>query len=58
MRRLLVLGAALVFILGLAVLTIEMIKAHGLGAGGVVSIFVVVLLLVGVLGALLTPPRY
>ena len=58
MTRLLVLAAALVFIVGFAILTIAMIKEHGLGAGGVISILVLVLLGVGVLGALLTPPRY
>jgi positive regulator of sigma E activity len=58
MTRLLVLAAALVFIVGLAGLTIAMIKAHGLNAGGVVSIFVVVMLAVGIVGALRNPPRY
>jgi hypothetical protein len=58
MRRMLVLGAVLVFIVGFAILTIAMIKEHGLGAGGVISILVLVLLGIGVLGALLTPPRY
>ena len=58
MRRILVLGAALVFIVGFAILTIEMIKAHGFNAGAVISIFVLVLLGVGIVGALLTPPRY
>jgi hypothetical protein len=58
MTRLLVLVAALVFVVGFAVLTIAMIKANGLNAGGVISIFVLVLLGVGVVGALLKPPRY
>lgn len=58
MTRLLVLCAAIVFILGFAALTISMIQAHGLGAGGVISIFVVVLLAVGVVGALRNPPPY
>jgi hypothetical protein len=58
MTRLLVLAAALVFIAGLAALTIAMINAHGLGAGGVVSILVLVLLTVGILGALRNPPPY
>jgi hypothetical protein len=56
--RLLVLGAALVFIVGFAFLTIAMIKDHGLDAGGVISIFVVVLLAIGIVGALRNPPRY
>jgi hypothetical protein len=58
MTRLIVLGAALVFIAGLAALTIAMIKAHGLGAGGVISIFVLVLLTVGIVGSLRNPPPY
>ena len=57
MTRLLVLCAALVFIVGLAFLTIAMISSDGINAGGVISIFVVVLLAVGVLGALRNPPR-
>jgi hypothetical protein len=58
MTRLLVLGAALVFIVGLAFLTIAAIKREGFGAGTVISIFIVVLLAVGVIGALRNPPRY
>lgn len=50
--------AALVFIVGLAFLTIAAIKREGFGAGTVISIFVVVLLAVGVIGALRNPPRY
>ena len=56
--RLLVLAAALVFIVGFAILTIEMIKREGLNAGAVISIFVLVLLTVGIVGALRHPPRY
>jgi hypothetical protein len=58
MNRLLVLVAALVFILGFGLLTVAMIKAHGLDAGGVISIFILVLLGVGIVGALRNPPPY
>ena len=58
MTRLLVLAAALVFIVGFGILTIAMIKADGLGPGGVISILVLVLLAVGIVGALRHPPRY
>jgi positive regulator of sigma E activity len=58
MTRLLVFTAAIVFIVGFAALTIAMIKADGLGAGGVISILVLVLLAVGIVGALRHPPRY
>jgi hypothetical protein len=58
MTRLLVLAAALVFIVGFAILTIEMIKSKGLNAGAVISIFVLVVLTVGIVGALRNPPRY
>ena len=56
--RLLVLAVALVFIAGFAILTIEMIKSKGLDVGGVISIFILVLLTVGIVGALRNPPRY
>ena len=56
--RLLVLVVALVFIVGFALLTIEMIKSQGLNAGAVISIFVLVVLTVGIVGALRNPPRY
>lgn len=57
MRRLLVLGAALLFITGFAFLTYAAIVREGVGAGSVVSVFIVVLLAVGIVGALRHPPR-
>jgi hypothetical protein len=57
MIRLLVLVAALVFIAGFAFLTFAAIVRQGFGAGSVLSIFILVLLSVGIVGALLNPPR-
>jgi positive regulator of sigma E activity len=57
MTRLLVLGAALLFIVGFAFLTYGAILHEGLGAGSVLSIFILVLLTVGIVGALRHPPR-
>jgi hypothetical protein len=58
MRRLVVLGAALAFLVFFGFLTWISISEHGLTFEGVVSICVVVLLAVGVVGALINPPRY
>jgi hypothetical protein len=57
MIRLAVLGAALVFITGFAFLTYVDIVREGLSAASVLSVFIVVLLAVGVVGALRNPPR-
>jgi hypothetical protein len=57
MTRLLVLLAALIFIAGFAFLTVVAIIRQGLGAGSVLSIFILVLLSVGIVGALRNPPR-
>ena len=57
MTRLLVLAAALVFIFGFAFLTIHAIAEQGLTAAGVISILILVVLAVGILGALRNPPR-
>jgi hypothetical protein len=57
MTRLLVLAAALVFIAGFAFLTYATIVRQGLSAGSLLSIFIVVLLAVGIVGALRNPPR-
>ena len=57
MRRVLVLGAALLFIAGLAFLTVTAIVEQGFTLASVVSIFIIVLLGVGIVGALLNPPR-
>ncbi len=56
--RQLVLAAVIVFLAGFAALTIAMINARGLDAGGVISILVLVLLAVGIVGALRNPPPY
>jgi hypothetical protein len=55
--RLLVLLVATLFIIGFAFLTISAIAAQGFTLGSAISIFVVVLMGVGIVGALLNPPR-
>jgi len=57
MTRLLVLAAALLFIVGFAFLTFADISKEGIGAGGLLSIFILILLAVGIVGALRNPPR-
>jgi hypothetical protein len=55
--RRLVLGAALLFIVGFAFLTLSAISQQGFTLLSAVSIFVLVLLAVGIVGAMLNPPR-
>ncbi len=57
MTRLLVLGAALLFIAGFAFLTISAVSQQGFTLLSAVSIFVLLLLGIGIVGALLNPPR-
>jgi hypothetical protein len=57
MTRLVVLAAALVFIVGFAFLTISAVSQQGFTLLSGVSIFVLVLLTVGIAGALLNPPK-
>ncbi|MGA8363222.1 MAG: hypothetical protein WB709_01740 [Solirubrobacteraceae bacterium] len=57
MSRRLVLGAALLFIAGFAFLTVSAVSQQGFTLLSAVSIFVLVLLGVGIVGALLNPPR-
>lgn len=57
MRRLLVLAVALLFITGFAFLTLSAISRQGFTLASVISIFVLVLLAVGIVGALFNPPR-
>ncbi len=57
MTRLAVLAVSLAFILGFAFLTIEGLAKYGLTAEGVLSVGVLVLLAVGIVGALRNPPR-
>ena len=57
MRRTLVLGVALVFIAGLGFLTVAAIVEQGFTLASLLSIFIIVLLGVGIIGALRNPPR-
>jgi len=58
MTRLLVLALALLFIAGFSFLTIStMVSQQGITLLGAVSILVLALLTVGIVGALLNPPR-
>ncbi len=58
MTRLAILLVAMVFITGFAFLTVSTIDAQGgVSLGTAVSIFVIVLLGVGIVGALRNPPR-
>jgi hypothetical protein len=57
MRRLIVLAIALVFIAGFAFLTVVAVAEQGVTVASFVSVFVLVLMGVGIVGALLNPPR-
>jgi len=57
MTRVAVLAISLAFILGFAFLTIGGIEQYGLSIPGVLSVVVLVILTVGVVGALRNPPR-
>ncbi|HTZ64920.1 MAG TPA: hypothetical protein VMB51_12520 [Solirubrobacteraceae bacterium] len=57
MRRLLVLAVALLFVTGFAFLTLSAISQQGFTLASAISIFVLILLAVGVIGALFNPPR-
>jgi hypothetical protein len=57
MTRVLILLVAALFIVGFAFLTLSAIAAQGFTLGTAISVFVVVLMGVGILGALLNPPR-
>lgn len=57
MTRVAVLAVALAFILGFAFLTIAGIEQFGLSVQGVLSVIVLVILTVGIVGALRNPPR-
>jgi hypothetical protein len=57
MTRLLVLGVALVFIAGFAFLTFAAIVEQGVTVASFVSAFILVLLAVGIVGALRNPPQ-
>jgi hypothetical protein len=57
MRRRVALGAARVFILGFGFLTLSAIAEQGVTLAGLLSIFILVLLGVGIFGALLNQPK-
>jgi hypothetical protein len=52
-----VLAAALVFIAGFAFLTVVAATEQGVTVATVISVFILVLLAVGIVGALRNPPR-
>jgi hypothetical protein len=56
-RRTLVLGVALAFIAGFAFLTFAAVVEQGFTVASVISIFVLLVLAVGIVGALRNPPR-
>lgn len=56
MTRVVVLAMALAFLLGFSFLTIAGIKQAGFGIESVVSLAVLLLLVVGIVGALRNPP--
>jgi hypothetical protein len=57
MTRLLVLATVLVFIAGFGFLTLTAIAKEGVDFATLLSIFILVLLAVGIVGALRNPPR-
>jgi hypothetical protein len=57
MRRILVLGAALVFIAGFGFLTFSAIVEQGFTIASLLSILILLLLAIGIVGALRNPPR-
>jgi hypothetical protein len=57
MTRTVVLAVSLAFILGLAYLTVASAVEQGITILSLLSVFVLLLLLVGILGALFNPPR-
>jgi hypothetical protein len=57
MTRKFVLGSALIFIAGFAFLTFASVVEQGFTILSLLSVFIVVLLSVGIVGALFNPPR-
>jgi hypothetical protein len=57
MTRLAVLGLALAFIAGFAFLTFADVVEEGFSVASALSVFILVLLGVGIVGALRNPPR-
>jgi hypothetical protein len=56
-RRILVLGAVLVFIAGFGFLTFSAIVEQGFTIASLLSILILLLLAIGIVGALRNPPR-
>jgi hypothetical protein len=56
MTRVLVLGAALVFIAGFAFLTFVAVVEQGFSLASLLSVFILVVLAVGIVAALRNPP--
>jgi hypothetical protein len=56
-RRVFVLIAALLFIVGFAFLTVVAVTEEGFTIASLLSVLILVLLGVGIIGALLNPPR-
>jgi hypothetical protein len=57
MRRVLVLGLALVFIAGMAFLTFTAVVERGFTLASLLSVLIVLMLAIGIVGALRNPPR-
>ena len=57
MRRVVVLGTVLAFIAGFAFLTLAAIVEQGFTVASMLSILILLLLAVGIVGALRNPPR-
>ena len=57
MRRILVLGAVLVFIAGFAFLTVVAVIEQGFTVASFLSILILAMLAIGIVGALRNPPR-
>ena len=57
MRRVLVLGLALVFIAGMAFLTFTAVVEQGFTLASLLSVLIVLMLAIGIVGALRHPPR-
>ncbi|MEA2152503.1 MAG: hypothetical protein QOI18_736 [Solirubrobacteraceae bacterium] len=57
MRRIVVLVAALVFIVGFAFLTVVAVVEQGFTIASLLSILILAMLAIGIVGALRHPPR-
>ncbi|HST55938.1 MAG TPA: hypothetical protein VLJ42_08595 [Solirubrobacteraceae bacterium] len=51
------LTVALVFIIGFAVLTLSAVAQQGFTLAGLISVFIIAMLGIGIVGALRDPPR-